>query len=288
MSADEKVQELLLGANQLFSLPDIYYQLNEMITDPRFTMADIGKVIAKDPSLAIRLLRVVNSSFYGFQSKIDTISRAIAVVGIEEVQDLVVATTVVDQFERIPSELVDMTAFWLHSVHCGVVARLLAKESLVLHSERLFLAGLLHDIGSLVLYQKLPDQSHWVLQAANHDRRLIGAFEQEVLGFTHADVGKELIKSWGLPESLYEPIGSYLHPDEAKFHRLDAYLLNMASRLVESTERGVPPEYLADEFSTQTLALVRLTRKQLVTVMEQAAIEFSEVFSMVAPNKKFH
>jgi HD-like signal output (HDOD) protein len=288
MTADEKVKDLLVGADQLFSLPDIYFQLNEMITDPRFTLTDIGQVIAKDPSLAIRLLRVVNSSFYGFQSKIDTISRAIAVVGIEEVQDLVLATTVVDQFERIPSELVDMTAFWLHSIHCGVVAKLLAKESLVLHSERLFLAGLLHDIGSLVLYQKMPDQSHWVLQAANHDRRLLGAFEQELLGFTHADVGRELIKSWGLPESLYEPIGCYLHPDEAESHRLDAYIINMASRLVESTERGVPPEYLADEFSTQTLTLLRLTRKQLVSVMEKASVEFASVFDMMAPSKRFH
>jgi len=282
------IKELLTGADQLFSLPDIYFQLNEMINDPRFSLTDIGKVIAKDPGLSARLLRLVNSSFYGFQSKIDTISRAITVVGIDELYNLIVATCVVDRFDRIPCELVDMTAFWMHSVHCGVVARLLAKHSMVLHNERLFLAGLLHDIGSLVLYQKMPDESREVLLAAGHDRRLVADFEQEIIGFTHADVARELIKGWGLPESLYEAIGCYLNPDYARLHKLDAYLLNMAARLVDGCERTVPASQTAEEISAHALTVARLDRAQLLLVMEQAADEFSDVFELMAPNKKFH
>jgi HD-like signal output (HDOD) protein len=288
MRAPITMEELLGGTNQLFSLPDIYFQLSEMIRDPRFSVNDIGKVIAKDPALSARLLRLVNSPFYGLQSKIDTISRAVTVVGSDELCDLVVATCVVDRFDRIPCELVDMTAFWMHSVHCGVVARLLAKQSMVLHSERLFLAGLLHDIGSLVLYQKMPDESRQVLQAAGHDRRLITGYELEIMGFTHADVSRELIKSWGLPQSLYEPIGNYLNPDDAPLHSLDAYLLNMAARLVDGRERAVPGEQTVEEFSSLALAAVRLKRPQLLAVMEQATTEFLAVFDLVAPNKKFH
>lgn len=288
MTAPVSVKELLAGANQLFSLPDIYFQLNEMVRDPRFSMSEIGKVIAKDPGLSARLLRLVNSPFYGFQSKIDTITRAITVVGIDELYNLVVATCVVDRFDNIPSELVDMTAFWMHSVHCGVVARLLAKKSLVLHSERLFLAGLLHDIGSLVLYQKMPDQSMKVLLAAGHDRRLLADFELELIGFTHADVARELIKNWGLPESLYEPIGCYLNPENARLHKLDSYLLNIAARLVDGSERSVPTERAADEFSEHILEQARLNRPQLVAVMERSTAEFLSIFDLVAPNKKFH
>jgi|APLak6261663543_1056040.scaffolds.fasta_scaffold11466_2 HD-like signal output (HDOD) protein len=282
------VKVLLSGATELFSLPDIYFQLSEMIRDPRYSLTDIGKVIAKDPALSARLLRLVNSPFYGFQSRVDTISRAITVVGVDDLYHLVVATCVVDRFDEIPSELVDMTAFWMRSVNCGIVTRLLAKQSMVLHSERLFLAGLLHDIGSLVLYQKLPEESLKVLQATGRNRRLLADFEQEIIGFTHADVARELIKAWGLPESLSEAIGCYLRPSSAQVHKLDAYLLNMASRLVDGSGQGIPVEDTVAEFSEHTLAVVRLNRAQVLDVMEQAAIEFSEVFELMAPNKKFH
>lgn len=281
-------RSLAAGVTELFSLPDIYFQLSEMIRDPRFSLADIGKVIAKDPGLSARLLRVVNSPFYGFQSRIDTISRAITVVGVDDLYHLVVATCVVDSFGKIPCELVDMTAFWIRSVHCGVVARLLARHSMVLHSERLFLAGLLHDIGSLVLYQKMPDQSLKVLLATGRDRRLLAGFEREIIGFTHADVGRELIKNWGLPESLYEAIGCYLNPDSAQVHRLDASLLNLAARLVDGCQQGRPIEDVVGEFSEQTLAFVRLSRAQLIEVIELADVEFSQVFELIAPGKKFH
>ncbi|MGD0960133.1 MAG: HDOD domain-containing protein [Methylomonas sp.] len=288
MTTQPVLQSLLAGSNQLFTLPDIFFQVNEMIRDPRFSLADIGKVIVKDPGLSARLLQLVNSSFYGFQSKIDTISRAVTVVGVDELSSLIVATSVVDRFEKIPCELVDMTAFWMRSVHTGVMAKLLAKESLVLHNERLFLAGLLHDVGSLVLYQKMPEAAHQVLLSAAHDRRLLADFELEILGFTHADVARELIKNWGLPESLHEPIGCYLTPDTARLYRLDTYLLNVATELVNAGERGESPEQAAEAMSPAALAITRLSRPQLAHVMFQAADEFLEVFDLIAPNKKFH
>ena len=267
----------------LFSLPDIYFQVNEMIRDPRFTMADIGSVIAKDPALSARLLRLVNSSFYGFQSRIDTITRAITIVGIDDLYNLVVATCVLDKFAKIPADLVDMTAFWMRSVHCGVVAKLLAKSCAVMNVERLFLAGLLHDIGSLVLYQAMPEQAGNVLIAIRQDRRLLASFEQEILGFTHADVGRELLKVWGLPQSLCEVVGCYRQPDYAINHRLDATLLNLASRLVDDQEFGRLVEQTLVETSDHTLDFLRLNREQIEQVMQQATIEFEQVFEQILP-----
>lgn len=282
------IKQLIAGSTELFSLPDIYFQLSEMIRDSRFSLADIGKVIAKDPALSARLLRIVNSPFYGFQARIDTISRAIAVIGIDDLYNLVLATTVVDRFGKIPDELIDMTSFWMRSVQCAVIARLLAKHSAVLHSERLFLAGLLHDIGSLVLSQKMPEEYLRVLLAANRDRRLLAGFEQEMMGFTHADVGRELLKTWGLPESLHETIGCYLDPDEAQVHKLDAHILHMAARLADSGEHAEGAATTIAEFSNQSLTLVRLSREEIVSMMEQVDEEFLQMFELLAPNKKFH
>ncbi len=269
-------------------MPDIYFQLSEMIRDPRISLVDIGKVIARDPGLSARLLHLVNSPFYGFQSRIDTISRAISIVGVDDLYQLVVATCVVDRFGKIPTELVDMTAFWMRSVHCGIVNRLLGKQRMALHSERLFLAGLLHDIGSLVLYQKMPELSLKVLLATRRDRRLLADFEREIIGFTHADVSRELIKGWGLPESLYEAIGCYLNPSSAQTHKLDAYLLNLATRLVDGRERGWSVEQTMAEFPEYALALLRLDAEQLPVVMEQAANEFSQIFESISPEKKHY
>ncbi len=281
-------RSLVGGVVELFSLPDIYFQVSEMIGDPKFSIEDIGEVIAKDPALSARLLKVVNSSFYGFQAKIDTISRAIVVVGIDDLKNLLLATSVIDTFNKIPCELVDMTAFWMSSVHCGVIAKLLAKESLVLHSERLFLAGLLHNIGSLILYHKMPEASLKVLLAAASDRNLIGGLEQEIIGFNHADLGGELIKSWRLPESLYETISCYLTPEVAQVYKLDAYLLSLSAYLVNALEQGRSPEDVIGAFDFSRFSLIRLGKDQIFAVIKQAETEFSLVFELMAPDKKFH
>jgi len=277
---------LIAGAVELFSLPDIYFQVSEMISDPRFSIEDIGQVIVKDPALSARLLKLVNSPFYGFQAKIDTISRAIIVVGIDDLKNLLLATSVIDTFNKIPCELVDMTAFWMSSVHCGVTARLLAKESSVLHCERLFLAGLLHNIGSLIFYHKMPETSLKVLLAAANDKNLIGGLEQEIIGFNHADLGGELIKSWGLPESLYETISCYLTPEVAQAYKLDAFLLSLSVYLMNALEQGILPEDVIVTLNLGRFSLIRLQKDQILAVVEQAETEFSLVFELMAPDKE--
>ncbi len=282
----ENAKTLVMDAKELFSLPDIYFQLNEMIHDPRFSVADIGSVIAKDPGLSARLLRLVNSSFYGFQSKVDTISRAISIVGLDDLYHLIISTCVVDSFAEISSDLVDMTDFWLRSVHCGVVASLLANECPGLNAERLFLVGLLHDIGSLAIYQKIPELAGQVLKAIGHDRRMLDTVEQNVLGFTHAQVGRELLSSWGLPSSLYEVVAFYRHPELAINHKLDVLVLNLASRLVDDRVYARPVEHTVLEFSDHTLDVLRLERIQIVAVMEQADNEYLQIFEQLLPSKQ--
>lgn len=277
-------QEVVVGAKDLFSLPDIYFQLNEMVRDSRYSLADIGNVIAKDPALSARLLRIVNSSYYGFTSKIDTISRAMVIIGVDDLYNLVVATCVVDRFAKIPVDLVDMTSFWLRSVHCGVLSKLLGVECGVLNVERMFLVGLLHDIGSLVMYQLMPEKAAQVLFAIKHDRRLLMGVEQEILGFTHADVGCELMKLWGLPDSLYAVVGSYRHPDAATVHALEAHLLNLASKLVDDKEFGRPIENTLVEIPDNKLEYLRLSRGRIEPIMEQAEHEFHVVFEQLLPD----
>ncbi|MGR9115233.1 MAG: HDOD domain-containing protein [Gammaproteobacteria bacterium] len=270
---------------RLYSLPDVYFQVREMVRDPRFTVAEIGQVIAKDPALSIRLLKIVNSSFYGFPARVDTISRAISIVGMNELYNLVLATSVVDTFKEIPDDLIDMTDFWIQSVNCAIIAKLLARKSAVLHEERLFLAGLLHDIGALVIYAKLPEQAVQMLLKAGRNRFVLTRLEQELIGFTRAEVGGELAQVWGLPESLSEAIYCQLRPDSALTHKLDAYLLSLAISL--SNNETTVDEALA-AVPKDTLSMLRMDRAQIDQILAAAVDEFNSIFDVLAPGKRFH
>lgn len=278
-------QELVDSGSELFSLPDIYFKVNQMLRDQHYSIAEIGQVISLDPALSARLLQVVNSPFYGFRSRIDTISRAISIVGIDDLYNMVIATCVIDRFSRIPIELIDMTDFWMNSVHCGIVTKLLAKNSAVLHSERLFLVGLLHDLGSLLIYKQMPDLARQILSSIDNDRNLLADTEHALLGYNHAQVGSTLLKSWHLPESLYQTIGHYPHPQIAQTHKLETYLLNLATRLVNAQTVGEPIEDMIEEIDLSTLSFIRLSREQLVNTMEQANSDFLQVYEFFGPSK---
>ena len=121
-----KASDLLKGVVSVSSLPGVYLRLSNVVGDPRSSASDVGRVIADDPGLTARLLRLVNSAMYGFPSKIETVSRAISIVGTQQLQDLALATSVIRLFANMPQELVTMESFWRHSVACGVAARALA------------------------------------------------------------------------------------------------------------------------------------------------------------------
>jgi HD-like signal output (HDOD) protein len=279
---------LVQGAIELYSLPDIYMQLQQMIDDERFFAKDYVVVIAKDPALSARLLKIVNSSLYGFPARIETISRAITIIGIEELQNLVLATTVVDTFTAVPCELVDMTDFWLKSVTCGVIARLLAKKVSMLHYERLIVMGLLHNLGSMVLYSKMPDQSMQVLKSAMDTRQLIPELEQQIIGFTYADVSGELLKSWALPQSLVEAVACQLTPEKASEYQLDAQLLCLAVRLCDITTMENTPEEVVSRIAAAGTMIAGFGEHELNQVLALAENDFAEIFGMIMPKNHLH
>ena len=150
-------ETLVDGTVGLVSLPEISMKINEMVDDPKCSAAHIGKVIGKDAALTARLLKIVNSAFYRFPSRVETVSRAITIIGYRELRDLVFAATVSGIFERISNDLVNLDSFWRHGIYSGILSRIIANNCQVLHSERLFVAGLMHDIGQLIMSYKLPN-----------------------------------------------------------------------------------------------------------------------------------
>jgi putative nucleotidyltransferase with HDIG domain len=209
------------------------------VEDPTSTADEIGHVITQDVALTARLLRVANSPLYGFSTQIDTVSRAVTVLGTQQVRDLALATSAAKTFEGIPNDLVSMESFWEHSILCALAARTLAMDCLKRQREAVFVAGLLHDIGQLVLYHMLPDLSRKTLQACHDGPNELESqeAEQEIIGFDHAEVGGELAHRWALPTNLQECIAYHHDPAQAKQNRVETAIVHIANSIAALAEQ---------------------------------------------------
>lgn len=222
----------------LVSPPEVCVQLLDLVESPLSTAHEIGEVIASDPNLTGRLLKLVNSSFYNYSGRIETLSRAIAIVGTRELFSLAVSVSAIRSFSNIPVEVVNMDTFWRHSLFCAIIARNLAKRCGVLHPERLFVAGLLHEIGALVMFARAPEKSRELMMAAEGDEQTLAYGERREFGFNHADLGGALAAMWKLPDSLVEAISCHHDPMEAICSKQQAALVRIADMLADRSDLG--------------------------------------------------
>lgn len=191
---------------KLTSLPDVFVRINEVLNDAHSTAKEAAEAIGKDAGLSVKLLKVVNSAFYGFPVKVDTLSRAVTIVGSRQLTTLALGISVIAIFKDLPSGLVDMRSFWKHSIGCGVIASALAGPETEEDVERLFVAGLLHDVGRLVLYRSLPRHAAHTLALARSEGILLREAERRTLGFDHATLAGMLLRKWRFPESLEKAV----------------------------------------------------------------------------------
>ena len=276
-------QELVSGVIRLVSLPEVCIRVNEMMDDPVVNATDIGKVIAQDTSLTARLLKIVNSAFYGFQARIDTVSRAVTVIGLRELRGLVLAASAVESFSKLPNDVLNLVNFWRHSVYCGVVAQLLAQKCNVLHSERLFIAGLLHDIGKLVITNKLVKESREVLVRVEKKKIFDFDAEQAILGFDHAEVGGELLKEWNMPESLCNAVKYHHRPQAAMDATIEVCIVHIANILTIKAEHGVNENAAIPPIEAIAYEMTGLTEADFEAVFARAGTVFSEALDAILP-----
>lgn len=273
-------RELVKNVTGLVTLPEIYLQIRNTINDPKSSISDLAKIVSQDPNFASRILRIANSSFFGFATEITSISRAITFMGLSDLHDLVLATSLVRSFRGVPSDLVDMKDYWKKSVYCAVISRLLADKCNVLDNERLFVSGLLHDVGHLIVYIKLPNEISGILASSKINQKPVVQLEKQVLGFDYADVGGELLKAWCMPESYIEAIACHTNLQTADKFLLDAAIIHIASVLVqqdESNKKG----YGIPEFDPLVWQITNLTEEDLGAIKQEAHRNMLEVFRML-------
>jgi len=283
MSLEPKT--LISGFVHLTSLPEIHYRISAMLGSPDYSTEKLGQMIGQDPGLSARLLKIVNSPFYGFPSTVDTLARAITLIGSRDLNDIILATSVTRLFQGIPNNLVDMNSFWRHSVYAAVAARELSTflpqgEN---GRERCFLIGLLHDIGSLLIYNKLPELAREALLRSHYNRIELRQAEHEVIGFDHAQVGAELLRAWRLPASLVTAVEFHHQPGLAPDYDQQAEIAFLSNSLANSSTLGKGPDGKPVPLKKITLNLPGLTEKQLLKVQKHAEAQFESALQIVMP-----
>ena len=227
-------------------IPAIVFELNEVIANPVSSAEHIAEVVNSSPSLTALLLKIVNSSFYGFPSKIDKVSHAVSLIGTREITGLAMGISILTIFKNIPKDIIDMYSFLKHSLACGIFSRILAAHLNFNQTEQLFVSGLLHDLGRLILYIHFPEESHTILIRSRNRANLLYQEEKNYLGCGHAEVGSRLMKQWRLPLILENNVHFHHNPSAAQ-QPVAATIVHLADLFVNclgigsSGEKFVPP-----------------------------------------------
>jgi HD-like signal output (HDOD) protein len=274
-------QSLVQEIEHLVSLPDICVRVNQMVSSQDYTMSELAELIAQDADISARILRMANSPLYGQRSKVETLTRAVTLLGGEELRNLAMATVAQRTFVGIPESLVNMTDYWQHSVTTGVMAQILAKRCNILHSERLFVLGVLHDVGRLVIYLALPNESRDILLITGGDNWILSEVEQDVLGFTHLEVGRALLKSWHLPESFQAVAGYHNAPDKVVDFPLEVSLVHIAKAVVNGDMAGLSVNEMLWAISSDAWKITGLQPDEVAEMIEEMHIQSQEVLSLV-------
>jgi len=282
-AADQAATALVQGNVKLVSLPHVCIRVNLMVDDPDNTVAEIGTVIQQDASLTARLLKIANSPLYGFRSRVDTISRAVTVIGQRELRDLVFAVSAVRTFAQIPVDLANMASFWRHSIFTGIVAKLLAQECGVLHTERLFVAGLLHDLGELLIFHKMPELAQKALRRSVAMDEAVHLSERTLIGYDHGAVGGALATLWELPPALWGAIRFHHEPDAAP-DCLEAALVHLANAIAHIAEAPDQRDALLARTSQHAWQLARVDADVIEPVIAKAHPLLFEGLALIMPN----
>ncbi|WP_173179110.1 HDOD domain-containing protein [Desulfosarcina ovata] len=253
--------------------PTIISELNQVIADPLATSNDVAQVVSRSPSLAAMLLKIVNSAYYGFPSKIDRISRAVTIIGTKEISGLALGICVMQAFQDIPDDVMNMEAFIRHSLACGMVSRILAAQNNMAQTEQLFVSGLLHDVGKLILYKYYPEHAKACLGVGFSSDTSIFQAEKKILGLSHPQVATVLLKKWNLPGDLTANIVHHHAPGSAPDPKT-AGIVHVADIIAHGLAIGSSGERSVPHFDCSVLGQVVKSKESIKMVFRQIVHQF--------------
>ncbi len=269
------LNSLFQNTIDLPALPTIFSEISDAVQNPGCSAKDIADIVSKDTSLSAKLLQIVNSAYYGSPNKIESLPYAAVALGTNQIKSLAIGISVINYFKGIPNQCLSMQSFWKHSVACAITARTLGSQIKGIDTERIFLGGLLHDIGRLILLNHFPEASSWMLDYAVAKKQSLYKIEPEVFSLTHAELGSLIARSWHFSDNLTTLIQDHHGPFDATVNKESA-LIHVADWLIHALEIGSSGQYLVPELSISAWDSLELSRSTLAPAIKQIDRQVNE------------
>jgi len=278
-------QELASQIESLTSLPTVYDRVRAQLESPEGSVVEVARLVSADPALTARLLRLVNSAMYGHRGEIDSVLRAVQILGLQQVHDLVLAMSLHAVFAGIRPAQLDMNRFWRNSVLCALASRTIAQHSSRPGQERMFVIGLLADIGHLVMFQTTPVLADEARQMTARTGEALHLAERRIIGCDYAEVGAALMDQWRVPSAFAGAIGTQTLPRLGGEHAGDAAVLNLARHIVDADTLGESSKQIADRIDSSVWDLLEINPDEIVAIREDAELNLAAYLSLFFPSR---
>ncbi|MBW8889923.1 MAG: HDOD domain-containing protein [Fibrobacteres bacterium] len=286
----QRYQRIIQDLGQIPTMPTIAAKVMQIVNDPHSSAEDVAKFISRDVALTSKVLRLANSAFYGIPRTISSVNSAIVILGFNTIRSLVLSASVLKVFPQKPGLVrFDRKAFWKHSFMVGIASRMLAqiyRKKKLVDMETAFSAGLLHDIGKIILEQFSNEDYLPVLNAAKEKGLPLVMVEKSILGMSHADVSGMLVDKWQMPNELKGPIVFHHSPLEDKTAQDMACIVHFANHLCHLKGSGCMAEETYAPLAKEVEGLLGLgiSSEQLLEELEKHIQEAEPFFSLIEAN----
>ena len=267
----ERIRALAEKATNLPTLPDIVMRIAEMVDSPRTTGRQLGAEISKDQVISAKVLKLVNSGFYGFSQPIAAIPHAVTMLGFNAVKSLVLSSSVLELMgEALPG-------LWEHSLACARAGALIANHLNMSDPEEISTIGLLHDLGKVILHQTMESEFRRVWLRVEKRDMLFYQAEEEVLGVNHGAIGGWLLEKWALPAKLVAPIVDHHDFRPHREHAERTGVVHLADVLCRAEAFGNGGDRKIPRLEASTLEFLDLSIEDVRQIMEQMNLELAEI-----------
>ena len=272
MIAARVVKSQIENMGSLPTIPTIVGKVLTMCENPRVSLAEMASIIAQDPVLAARILKVVNSPIYGFPGRVSSLTQALLLLGLNVARGLLIGVSVVEIMQK------SFLGLWEHSVGCAIVARIIARKKGLKDPEEISVAGLLHDIGKVFLSLKFPDLYKQVIRDADARRTFISDIEKESFGVTHAEVESWIGRKWNFPPSLVEQMTFHHRPSVSKQYALQTAIVHFSDILIRGRGFGFAGDQLVPAVNDSAWQLLELSDADIREILMEmeGALEQTE------------
>ncbi|MBN1959212.1 MAG: HDOD domain-containing protein [Desulfuromonadales bacterium] len=272
--------ELISRTSEINSPPLIYNRLNEAINHPRTSVGDIARIISEDPGLTTRVLKLANSPLYGSR-QVDSINRAITLIGTKEIRDISLCVSMICSFSTIPKEFFCLHNHWRHSIACGVLAKNIAIFQREPSADRFFVAGILHDIGQAALCATIPQILENIIAITDHENTVLNEIETRELGYDHAIFGAELLKNWNIPLNIHELVRFHHSPSQSDSHGRDATIIHLADIIAQAFGYGSNAEKRVARLDSEAFEKLELSSDQCEMVISQSEQQIDDIIAIL-------